>query len=534
MLIGDLIRRRARISPRREFWREGERGYTYERLNGDANQVARALLGEGLRPGDHLAICADNSFAYTAAHFGAAKAGMVLAHLNARYTAREIAEVGAHCDAALVFFGAGQATAIEQARAELPQVRRWIALPPTAGGAGERPERPEQPEWAEPLEAWLEPHGKEEPDLARFAVRPGAPVIFPEAPFQLLYTSGTTGKPKGVLISHRGKISQGTTHALNMGLQAGDKLWSALPLYHQFAQWLLLVSVPLAGAGVVAAPAFQPGACWEALRGEGITHLPGVPTMLYRLLDDPGAEGAPPPDLRGIVYGGAPVDAARVRSLRLAFPGARLFQGFGQTEVGYCMGLLDEEHSLRPESLGKADIFSEVRLVDDEGRDVGVGEVGEIVARTPYLMNGYYKDPAATEAFFAFGRDWGRTGDLAARDEQGFFTLAGRRGDLIISGGVNIYPAEVERVLLDHPGVAQAAVFGIPDPDWGESVLAAVVPREGGEVKEEELIAHARRQLASFKCPRRVVFHSEFPLTHNGKIRKVQLRAPYWEDERDF
>ncbi len=289
--------------------------------------------------------------------------------------------------------------------------------------------------------------------------------------------------------------------------------------------------MPLAGAAVVAAPGFSPAACWAALREEGITHLPAVPTMLYRLLDDPGAEGAPPAALRGIVYGGAPMEPDRVRALRLCFPGVRLFQGFGQTEVGYCLGMLDEDHNRRPESLGKPDIFSEVRLVDEQGRDVPVDEVGEIAARTPYLMNGYYKDPAATETFFALGAQWGRTGDLAVRDGEGFFTLAGRKIDLIVSGGVNVYPAEVERALLTHPALAEAAVFGIPDADWGEAVCAGVILREGETEEAEALIAHARQTLAGFKVPRRLAFHQSFPRTHNGKVRKVELRAPFWEND---
>jgi acyl-CoA synthetase (AMP-forming)/AMP-acid ligase II len=254
--------------------------------------------------------------------------------------------------------------------------------------------------------------------------------------------------------------------------------------------------------------------------------------MLYRLLDDPAASRAPEPQVRGIVYGGAPMDAERISALRFCFPGARLFQGFGQTEAGYCMGMLDEEHNMRPDSLGKADIYSEVRLLDEEGRTVAAGEVGEIVAHTPYLMNGYYKDPAATEAFFVYGRDWGRTGDLAMCDAEGFYSLAGRLKDMIISGGMNIYPQEVERELLAHPSVADAAVFGIPDAEWGETVLATVIPVEGVTPDLDALVSHLRENLAAYKCPRRIEIRSEFPRTKNGKVRKVELRAPYWEGQR--
>lgn len=520
MLIGDLIRRRARISPGRVFWKEESRSLTYAQLNLDANRVARALLAEGLRPGNHIAICADNSYEYAAVHFGAAKAGLVLAHLSPRLTAVEVGAMGSHCDAELMLFGENQADVIEGARQALPRVRRWITLP--AGG-----EFTTVPSWAGPLSEWVAPQSGEEPDLARFAVHPGAPAVFPEAPFQLLYTSGTTGVPKGVLISHRAKIAQGGTHVINMNLRAGDRVWNALPLCHQYAQWLVLASVPLAGATVVAAPRFDSALCWEALRGEDITHLPAVPTMLYRMLDDPAAGQAPDPQLRGIVYGGAPMDVERISALRFCFPGARLFQGFGQTEVGYCMGMLDEEHNLRPESLGKADIYSEIRLLNEDGREVDTGEVGEIVASTPYLMNGYYKDAIATETFFTYGPASGRTGDLAICDEEGFYTLAGRLIDMVVSGGMNIYPSEVEKVLLAHPSVAEAAVFGIPDREWGESVVAAVIPTDAAQADHNVLISHLRENLAAYKCPRLIEFHSELPRTHNGKVRKVELRAPF-------
>jgi fatty-acyl-CoA synthase len=341
------------------------------------------------------------------------------------------------------------------------------------------------------------------------------------APFQILYTSGTTGLPKGALISHQAKIRQGTTHALNLGLMAGDRILSALPLSHQFAQWLVLVCAPLTGAAVLALPAFDPEAAWRALDRDGITHLPAVPTMLYRLLDAPGGAA---PALRTIVYGAAPMEPGRIAQLRKRFPGVRLFQGFGQTETGYCLGLHDADHDRRPESAGRPDLFSTVRLVDGQGRDVAPGEVGEIVARTPYLMNGYHKDPAATAAYFAFGSGWGRTGDLARRDAEGYFILAGRKQDLVISGGVNLYPAEVERVLASHPAVAEAAVVGVPDADWGESLHAAIILRDGLAAGPAQLEAHCRAQLAGFKVPRRFSFHADFPRTASGKVRKTDLR----------
>jgi acyl-CoA synthetase (AMP-forming)/AMP-acid ligase II len=517
MLIADLIARRARSSPERTFWQQGPARHPYAELHAAANRVARALAAEGLRTGAHAALCADTSFAYASAHFGAARAGLVLAHLGSRSTAAELAALAAHADAALLFFGPAQQAVLAQARTALPALRRCVRLPAAPGAAGAQRETvPPVPEWAVDWEAWLAPHGAE--DL------PQPPALEDTAPFQLLYTSGTTGTPKGALISHRAKLRQGTTHALNLGLAPGDRVLSALPLYHQYAQWLLLVSVPLAGATVVAQPAFDAGATWAALATEGITHLPLVPTTLYRLLDAPAARHGTAPHLRCIVYGGAPIDAARIPAVRARFPGVRLFQGFGQTETGYCLGLHDADHERRPESLGRPDLFSDVRLLDEAGREVPDGTVGEIVARTPYLMNGYHKDPEATAAYFAFGPDWGRTGDLAVRDESGYYTLVGRTRELVISGGVNLYPAEVERVLRQHPAVADAAAFGVPDAEWGERLEAAVIARPGPAPTPAALDAHCRTLLAPHKCPRRYHLVAEFPRTSGGKVQKHLLR----------
>ena len=516
MLIGDLIARRASLTPHQVFWREGERAFSYGQLDADANRAARALAAEGLRPGDPVAVCAANSYAYAAFHFGAAKAGLVLAHLNPRSAPEELATLAGRCEAGLLALGAGQLALAEGVRGRLPRVKRWVLLgdPP---GDSQRPGP--APAWALPFAGWIADQRPEEPVFGHGAL------LREELPFQMLFTSGTTGVPKAALISHRAKIAQGTTHALNLGLRAGDRILSALPLHHQYAQWLVLVCAPLVGAEVLARPAFDAGDTWAALAREGVTHLPCVPTTLYRVLDHPAAATGRAPDLRLIVYGAAPMDPARIRQLRSRFPGVRLFQGFGQTETGYCLGLQDADHELRPESLGKPDLFSEVRLLDEAGREVALGQVGEIVARTPYLMNGYDRDPEATAAYFAFGKEWGRTGDLAWRDADGYYHLAGRSKDLIITGGENVYAAEVERVLLTHPAVAEAAVLGVPDADWGEAVHAAIVLRPGHTATPAGLEAHCRAALAAFKCPRRFSFHADFPRTAGGKVQKFALRA---------
>ncbi|MFI5399715.1 MAG: class I adenylate-forming enzyme family protein [SAR324 cluster bacterium] len=519
MLIGDLLSRRAGLTPDRPFWREGEACHTYGQLNADADRVARALLAEGLRPGDPVGVCSANGYAYAAFHFGAAKAGLVLAHLNPRSAAEELVAAGERCEARLIAFGAGQREVVERARPRLPKAKRWVQLgagPLAQVGAVSR-DAP-APQWAVAFGDWISAQRPEEP------VFPHGAGLRDDQPFQMLFTSGTTGVPKAALISHRAKIAQGVTHALNLGLREGDRILASLPLYHQYAQWLVLVCAPLTAAEVLTRPAFDAGDTWQALQHEGVTHLPCVPTTLYRLLDHPAARAGRAPQLRSIVYGAAPMDARRIRQLRQRFPGVRLFQGFGQTETGYCLGLHDADHEVRPESLGKPDLFSELRLVDDQGRDVPPGQVGEIVARTPYLMNGYHGDPEATAAYFAYGRDWGRTGDLAWRDADGYYRLAGRTKDLIVTGGENVYAAEVERVLLTHPAVAECAVVGLPEPDWGEAVHAAVLLRPGAAADSAGLEAHCRASLAGFKCPRQFSFHGEFPRTANGKVQKFALR----------
>lgn len=537
--LGALLERCAAHSPQAICWEEAHssaepdppgsaapeaaepgplRVWRYAQLAEGARGVAQALLAAGLPASPHerscapVAICAGNGFRYLCVQFGAAQAGFVLAHLPAGSPGEELARLLQHCEAQVVFLGSAQSEAAAAARTQVLAVRVWVWMDETP-----------PPPWALAWREWQ--HGTS--PTRRHVLPPAAQraPIDPQRPFQLIYTSGSTATPRGVLISHRAKLAQGAVHALNLGLQPGDRILFSLPLYHQFAQWLVGVSALLSRAAVRSAPRFHAGEHWRILRQEPITHLAAVPTMLHRLLQDPAAQGPAPRHLRQIVYGGAPSSLELVRALRQAFPGVRLFQGFGQTESGFCLGLHDAEHDLRPESLGTADLFSELRVVDAQGQEVPLGEIGELIVRTPYQMCGYLKDAQANAAYFAFGAGWGRTGDLVRRDAAGYYMHAGRASEIVISGGVNIAPGEVEAVLLRHAALDDVAVLGLPDATWGERLVAAFAVRSGAPVpRTEDLHRHCRAALRAVKCPKSFYCLDELPRTPSGKLQKPVLR----------
>ncbi len=524
--IGQLLEKRASISPNWPCWRTLSSVYNYGQLHTLARQVAAALLASKLSPNASVGVVAYAGFERWAFQYGAALAGMVAAHASPQLTQPEMTHFCQHSGVQLLLVNAQQLSLVQACLPEWVEIQRVVVLPASFLDAArdanknlENSSLPTLPERCVGWEKWLALGDETQTQ----SCIPLAESLDPAAPFQMLYTSGATGTPKGVRISHRAKIAQGLVHSVNLGLQPGDTLLSALPAHHQFAQWLIGVSVPLSGACVFACPQFSAQQFWHLLTTQAIRCLPAVPTMLYRLLQT--KPSIVRTQLRSIVYGAASIQTQCIQKLRQCFGGVKLFQGFGQTEAGYCLGLHDHEHDLRPDSIGRPDLFSQVKLVSPEGERVALGEVGELVVRTPYMMNGYHKDDAATAAYFSYGQGWGRTGDLARCDSQGFYTLAGRAIECIMSGGVKVYPLEVEKALAQMKGVEEVAVLGLPDADWGEVVVCVWQGKAGDNMPNSDALRrYCRQVLSPEKRPKRFVRLEALPRTSSGKIHKASIK----------
>jgi len=503
VIHADVLGERARLSPGRTALVSvptGER-FTYRELNARAEKAAAFLRDRlGVSKGDRVGLLSHNRVEYVDLFFAAAKSGVVLVPLGTRLTHRELAFIAGDAGlSALVYDGSFSGTvAALRVEAEVPS---WIALDDPA------------------------PSG----DLS-LATELAA---MPEAPFTrtrcdgedlhaLLYTSGTTGKPKGVMVPHRMTAWNGWNTALCWGLSESDVSPLFTPLYHAGGLGAFLVPILAAGGTIVLHAGFDAAEVWTTVAKERCTVVLGVPTIWKMLLEHPSFEAADLSSIRWLISGGAPLPLYLIDAYQKR--GVVFKQGYGLTEVGVnCFAMSVEESVAKKGSIGRPLMMTEAKLIDEAGADVPVGEVGELCLRGPHVSKGYWRNAAATaEAIDAEG--YFHTGDLARRDADGFFTIAGRRKDMLISGGVNVYPAEIEGELLLHPAVMDAAVVGVPDPTWGEVGVAFVVARPGESVSKEALLAFAEARLARYKLPKEVVFVDALPRTAYGKVVKGELR----------
>lgn len=494
MITADVLGERTRLTPQKTalvYVPTGQR-FTYRDLDDRATRCAR-VLGErwGVGKGDRVGVLANNCVEFLDLFFAAAKVGFILVPLNTRYTAHELDAIVADSGMRVLFFE----TELEATVAQLTTAVERV-----------------------PLE-----------ECARSAVTVGTEgwrnvECDPEDLLCLLYTSGTTGRPKGVMVPHRMVAWNGYNTAVGWQLREDDVSPVFTPVYHAGGLGAFLVPVLTIGGTIVLHRGFDAAEVWRTIERERCTVILGVPTIYKLLMDAPEFASTDLSSVRWFISGGAPLPLYVIEAYQRR--GVTFKQGYGLTEVGVnCFAMTPEESRRKPGSIGKPLMFTGARLVSADGIEAEAGATGELWLKGPHVSKGYWNNPDATAAALDAG-GWFHTGDLARRDEEGFYYIAGRARDMFISGGANVYPAEIERELLLHPAVADAAVIGVPHATWGEVGVAYVVAR-GVEPAGDDLAAHLVERLAKYKIPREYIFVSALPRSAYGKVLKPELAEDY-------
>jgi long-chain acyl-CoA synthetase len=492
--LASIVTETAGRAPERVAVRLGDVALTYAELDEGSARLATLLHERGLRPGDRVGVMLPNVPQFPVAYYGVLRAGGVVVPMNVLLKRREIAfyleDSGAELLLAWQGFCAEARDGAADAGAEL------IEVEPAAFAS--------LLEGADPT--------------------PGLAGTEPEDTAVILYTSGTTGKPKGAELTHfnlsrNSDIASRTTCVIS----EGDVVLGALPLFHSFGQTVGMNASLRVGATLTLVPKFDPGEALATIERDRVTHFYGVPTMFGALLHHPGREGIDTASLRTCITGGASMPVEVLRGFEDAFE-CVVLEGYGLSETSPVASSNHPGMERKPGSIGTPLEEVEMKVVDEDGNEVAQGEIGEIVIRGHNIMKGYWQRPEATAEAMRGG--WFHSGDLARIDEDGYFFIVDRKKDLIIRGGYNVYPREVEEVLYEHPKIREAAVLGVPDERWGEEIGAAVVLHEGEELAPEEVSEHVREQIAAYKYPRVVWFLDDLPKGPTGKILKREIEVP--------
>ncbi len=505
MHSADLLTSRARLTPEREALLELHTGarYSYADLNGRANRAANFLLTLGVRKGDRVSILAHNSVAFIDLLYGVAKIGAIFAPLNWRLVARELSYIVNDCQPKVLICG-------PEFAGLLAEMRPSLNVP-----------------------CLLSIEGATIPDslsyeagvAAASAAEPPRPPLDGETPHCILYTSGTTGRPKGAVIPQRQVLWNCINTVISWGLTEQDVSPILTPMFHAGGLFAFLTPIFYAGGRMVLARGFDAEASLQVICDEKCTVILGVPTLFQMWLNAPGFASADFSHVHFFISGGAPCPPSLIKSWRER-KGVVFRQGYGLTEVGTnCFSMTDEESVAKTGSVGKPIFHSQMRLVDADGNDVGIDETGELLIAGPHVCSGYWNNPEATAAALRDG--WFYTGDMARRDADGFYSIVGRFKDMIISGGENVYAAEVEAVFCEHPAVAEAALIGRPDEQWGEVGVMVVVLQNGQTADAEALQAFCLSRLARYKVPKQIIFADSLPYSPYGKVIKEELKDRY-------
>lgn len=497
--IADLLAQRTHEAPGKDFlFSEADgREFTYAEFDSATDRTARLLAASGIAKGDVVSLLMPNSAEYIIAYFACWKIGALAGPINSLLKAQEMAYVMANSEAKALLVHPDFLPTIQTIRHELPALKNVISFADEAAATSD--------------------FRNEEP-------LPKQPVIGLEDEAIIIYTSGTTGKPKGCLLTHGNVIANARQISEWLKFGANDRLLTIMPLFHMNAVSVTTMSALYAGGSTVVSPKFSASRFWRIISDYQITSFGSVATMLSMLLAT-YPEGVPADldtsQLRFAMCGSAPVPAEVLKRFEETF-NCLVIEGYGLSESTCRSTFNPPDKRRRPGSCGMP-IGNEMKVVDDDDNEVPDGSLGEIVLRGENILKAYYKNPAATDT--AFRNGWFHTGDVGYRDADGFFYIVDRKSDMIIRGGENIYPREIDEVLYEHRAVAAAAVIGVPDELYGEEVAGFVVLKEGESVTEEELLAHCRARLADFKCPKTIRLVKEIPKGPTGKLLKRELGA---------
>lgn len=505
MDISDLLTNRARLTPDRLALVEQATGrrFTYEELNRRSNRLANWMRSLGIQKGDRVSILAHNSVIYVDLLYGLAKIGAIFAPLNWRLTARELSYIINDAGPDVLLVGPEFVQVLEQMQTEI-SIRHVLAVE----GATMR--------GVLSYETGLD----EASDL-----EPERPQLSGEDACCILYTSGTTGRPKGAVLPQRQVLWNAINTVISWGLSERDISPILTPMFHGGGLFIFLTPLFYAGGRILITRTFDAEESLHLIQEQECTAILGVPTLFQIWLNSPSFPSADFSHVHFFISGGAPCPVSLMQAWREA-KGVVFRQGYGLTEVGTnCFSMTDEQSVSKSGSVGKPIFHSKMRLVDREGCDVPPGETGELIISGPHVCSGYWNNPEATTEALRDG--WFYTGDMARQDEDGFYYIAGRFKDMIISGGENIYAAEVEAVFREHPAVADAALIGIPDEKWGEVGMMIVVLKQGYGTNAEDLAEFCRGRLARFKVPKRIVFTPALPYSPYGKVIKSELKKQY-------
>ena len=494
MSLAQLLTETAAAHPDRPALKLDDTVLNYAFLNEAATRVAGLLKEKGVAPGDRVGIMLPNVPYFAAAYYGILRAGGVVVPMNVLLKGREVGFYLSDSGAKVVFAWHGFAEAATEGAA--------------AAGAEVilvEPGKFEQLVMAAPRAEADEPRAGDDTAV-------------------ILYTSGTTGTPKGAELTHDNlRANCTTTGSTLIGISEQDVVLGALPLFHSFGQTCGLNAAVAHGSCLTLIPRFDPVKALEIIARDEVTVLEGVPTMYHAMLNAPGHEDVDTSSLRVCVSGGSAMPVEVMKAFEREFD-CMILEGYGLSETSPVASFNHPDRDRKPGSIGTPIEGVEMKLVDDDGDDVAQGEVGEIVIRGHNVMKGYWGRADATAEVMKGG--WFASGDMATVDEDGYFFIVDRKKDMIIRGGYNVYPREIEEVLYEHPAVSEVAVVGVPDDSLGEEVAAAVVLKSGAEASADDLRAYAKERVAAYKYPRRIWFPDELPKGPTGKILKREIKAP--------